>query len=115
MSHDVSIEASEVDEEVSRAMTWLGRLGTFFKVLGAVGLVISVVAGVIELVQGAEQYVVHLPSFTAVARGGLNSLRLTLRTHLQEEEAGRGDPRPAADAAHDGVLQAGGDQHHAAA
>ena len=44
-------------EEVSKAAIWMGRLGTFFKVLGAVGLVITIIAGIIELVEGAEQYV----------------------------------------------------------
>ena len=40
----------------------MGRIGTFFKVLGAVGLVITIIAGVIELVEGAEQYVIPLSS-----------------------------------------------------
>ena len=44
-------------EEVSKAAIWMGRLSTFFKVLGAVGLVITIIAGIIELVEGAEQYV----------------------------------------------------------
>ena len=44
-------------------MTWLGRIGTFFKVLGAVGLVISIIAALIEIIEGAEQYVrVALPN-----------------------------------------------------
>ena len=40
----------------------MGRIGTFFKVLGAVGLLITIIAGVIELVEGAEQYVIPLSS-----------------------------------------------------
>ena len=39
----------------------MGRLGTFFKVLGAVGLVITIIAGIIELVEGAEQCVTPFP------------------------------------------------------
>ena len=35
----------------------MGRIGTFFKVLGGVGLVITLIAGIIEIAQGAEQYV----------------------------------------------------------
>ncbi|KAI1791438.1 hypothetical protein LXA43DRAFT_1094580 [Ganoderma leucocontextum] len=48
-------EVGEAGEEVTKALTWMGRLGNFFKVLGAVGFVVTLVAGVIELVQGAEQ------------------------------------------------------------
>ncbi|PIL25613.1 hypothetical protein GSI_11362 [Ganoderma sinense ZZ0214-1] len=47
--------AGEAGVEVSKSMVWLGRLGTFFKVLGAVGLVITIIAGIIELVEGEEQ------------------------------------------------------------
>ena len=53
----MTTDAGEVGEEVSKAAIWMGRLGTFFKVLGAVGLVITIIAGIIELVEGAEQYV----------------------------------------------------------
>ena len=48
-------------EEVGEAMTWLGRLNTFFKVLGAIGLVVTVIVGAIELAQGQKQYVTSLP------------------------------------------------------
>ena len=58
--NDVYAEAGEVSEEVSKAAIWLGRIGTFFKVLGAVGLVVTLIAGLIELVEGAEQYVASL-------------------------------------------------------
>ena len=56
----VYAEAGEVGEEVSKAAIWLGRIGTFFKVLGSDGLVITLIAGLIELIEGAEQYVVSL-------------------------------------------------------
>ncbi|PIL25616.1 hypothetical protein GSI_11365 [Ganoderma sinense ZZ0214-1] len=48
-------DASEAGEEAVKAATMMGRIGTFLKVLGGVGLVITLISGVIELVQGAEQ------------------------------------------------------------
>ena len=64
----MTTDAGEVGEEVSKAAIWMGRLGTFFKVLGAVGLVITIIAGIIELVEGAEQYVIpHRLSLPPVA------------------------------------------------
>ena len=100
-------------EEVSKAAIWMGRLSTFFKVLGAVGLVITIIAGIIELVEGAEQYVT------------LHRLSRQLRCPLtappcpypppQEGEADRRDPRAPARAPHDRVFQAGGREHLLAA
>ncbi|KAI1791442.1 hypothetical protein LXA43DRAFT_429416 [Ganoderma leucocontextum] len=48
-------DAGDAGEEAAKAATLMGRIGTFFKVLGAVGLVVTLIAGVIELVEGAEQ------------------------------------------------------------
>ena len=47
--------AGEAGAEVSRCVRWLGRLGTFFKWLGAVGFVLSIVVGIIEVIEGEEQ------------------------------------------------------------
>lgn len=35
----------------------MGRVGTFFKILGAIGFVVTVIAGVIEAIVGAGQSV----------------------------------------------------------
>ena len=48
-------DASEAGQEAAKAATMMGRIGTFFKVLGGVGLVITLIAGIIEIAQGAEQ------------------------------------------------------------
>ncbi|KAM5536988.1 hypothetical protein V8D89_009317 [Ganoderma adspersum] len=74
-------EAGEVGEEVSKAAIWMGRLGTFFKVLGAVGLVITIIAGIIELVEGAEQ-----KARLIEAIHGLQPARLTTSFFKQEGE-----------------------------
>ncbi|KAM5536991.1 hypothetical protein V8D89_009320 [Ganoderma adspersum] len=74
-------EAGEVGEEVSKAAIWLGRIGTFFKVLGAVGLVVTLIAGLIELVEGAEQKKKLIDAIQ-----GLQPARLTTAFFKQEGE-----------------------------
>ncbi|KAH8797304.1 hypothetical protein DL96DRAFT_1788065 [Flagelloscypha sp. PMI_526] len=42
-------------QEVSRAATMMGRVATFFKVVGALGFVVTLVVGIVEIVEGAKQ------------------------------------------------------------
>ena len=49
----------EGSEELAESVSILSKVGTFFKILGAVGLVVTLITGIIEAVEGAEQYVLH--------------------------------------------------------
>ena len=41
--------------EAAEAATIMGRIGTFFKTLGAIGFVVAIISGIIEAIVGAEQ------------------------------------------------------------
>ena len=48
-------KAGEKVSEAVEAATIMGRIGTFFKLLSAIGFVISTISEVIEAIEGAKQ------------------------------------------------------------